>query len=104
METARKEMETITAQRRVAMTLKHRTGFDHPKYEFGDQVRVYREGTKRFKGPYTVHGYDNNRTVEVKINNEIVPLSTFVVKKSFSGRRKRATNQESYSKFRRISQ
>ena len=45
-----------------------------PEYEFGHQILVYRERTKIFEGPYNDHGFDNNRLVEDKVNNEIVLL------------------------------
>ena len=46
MEMARKEMTTITCQKRVAAALKHRIGPDKPKFEFGDQARIYRGRSK----------------------------------------------------------
>ncbi len=50
MAAARKEMETITAQRRVASPLKHRTGaLPHPMYEFGDSVCAWREESNHMK-------------------------------------------------------
>ena len=81
MEIARKEMETITAQHRVKEALEHRVSKDPPQFEFGDRVMVYRAELKRYDGPFTVHSFDNNRTVEVQIRNTIVPMSTSVVKK-----------------------
>ena len=42
---------------------------------------VYCEELKRYEGPFTVHSFDNNRTVEVQIRNTIVPMSTSIVKK-----------------------
>ena len=57
MASARKEMETITAQRRVKQALKHRLGPDSPRFEFGDKVMVYREDTKTWNGPYRVHSF-----------------------------------------------
>ena len=80
MQVARKEMETITAQRRIAQALKHRHGMrPHPPYQFGDQVRIWREELKRFTGPFTVHGYDNEKTVWV-MTDKIRPFSTSVVR------------------------
>ena len=81
MEIARREIETTTAQRRVKEALKHRVSKGYPQFEFGDRVMVYREELKRYDGPFTVHSFDNNRTVEVQIRNTIVPMSTSVVKK-----------------------
>ncbi len=41
MAVARQEMETIAAQRRVAVALKHRAGaLPHPVHAFEDRVRV----------------------------------------------------------------
>ena len=74
MEVARKEMVTITAQRRVSQALKHRGPMapKHP-YEFGEKVRVYRETSKEFEGPFTVHSYDNRKTVYVDTGTERSP-------------------------------
>lgn len=94
MDAARREMETITAQRRVKLALKHNIGPDSPQYEFGDKVRCYREKHKKWMGPYIVHSFDNNRTVHVTINNEIVPLSTSVVKRVTE--EEESTNQPPY--------
>ncbi len=74
-------METITAQRRVSTALKHRTGLQPvPSYEFGDKVRIWREETERYEGPFIVHSYDNRKTVYVHIGNRIVSFSTSAVK------------------------
>ena len=81
LEVARKEMMTITAQRRVAQALKHKGPMapTHP-YEFGDKVRVYRETSKKFEGPFIVHSYDNRKTVYVDIGNERRPrIEPFII-------------------------
>ena len=85
MEVARKEMATITAQRRVAQALKSKGPAEptHP-YEFGDLVRVYRESTKRFEGPFSVHSFDNRKTVYVDVGTQhkprIIPFTIASVK------------------------
>ncbi len=80
MRIARKEMETITAQRRISLALKHRHGLKpNPPFQFGDKVRIWREDLNRFVGPYTVHGYDNEKTVYV-MTDKIRPFSTSVVR------------------------
>ena len=66
MRIARKEMETITAQRRIKSALKYRHKIHpFPSFQFGVKVRVWREDEKKFVGPYVVHGYDNEKTVYV---------------------------------------
>ena len=80
MRAARREMETITAQRRISAALKHRHDLrPFPVYKFGDKVRIWREELNRFAGPYTVHGYDNEKTVYV-MTDKIRPFSTSVVR------------------------
>ena len=81
MEIAPKEMETVTAQRRVKKALKQRVSKHYPQFKFGDLLMVYLEELKRYEGPFTVHSFDNNRTVKIQIRNTIVPMSTSVVKK-----------------------
>ncbi len=55
---ARKEMETITAHRRIrtALKLKHSLR-PHNPFKFGDKFRIWRKELQRYVGPYTVHGY-----------------------------------------------
>ena len=62
MRIPRKEMETITAQRRMKSALKYRHKIrPFPSFQFGDKVRIWREDEKKFVGPYVVHGYDNEK-------------------------------------------
>jgi len=80
MKIARTEMETITAQRRIEEARKHRNWEKpHPAFQFGDKVRIWRENDKQFVGPYTVHGYDNEKTVYV-MTDRIRPFSTRYVR------------------------
>ena len=80
MRKAREEMETITAQRRIKAALKHRHGLRNPpSFKFGDKARIWREDLNRFTGPFTVHAYDNERTVYV-MTDKIRPFSTSVVR------------------------
>lgn len=63
-----KEMETITAQRRISTALKHRhQQKPFPPFQFGDQVRIWREDLNRLAGTYTVLGYDNEKTSIVRL-------------------------------------
>ena len=49
MKIARQEMETITAQRRVASALKHRHSLrPHPFFKFGDKVRIWQEEQNKY--------------------------------------------------------
>ncbi len=81
MRVGRQEMETVTAQRRVATALKHISGvLPNPIYEFGDKVRMWTEDSQKYEGPYIVHSYDNKETVFVHIGNKIAYFSTPVVK------------------------
>ena len=64
MRIERKEMETITAQRRIKAALKYRhVLYSHPSFKFGNKVRIWREELGRYTVPYTMHGYDNEKTV-----------------------------------------
>ncbi len=75
MAAARQEIETITAQRRVAASLKHRAGaLSHPIYEFGYSVRVWREEAQRDEGPSIF------RIPFVHIRDILVLFSTSVIK------------------------
>ena len=75
MKIARQEMETITAQRPVASALKHRHSLrPHPFFKFGEKVRIWREEQNKFVGLYTVHAYDNEKTVYV-MTDKIRPFS-----------------------------
>ena len=66
MRTARKEKEKIAAQRKISSALKHPNGLrPNPAFQFGDKVRIWREDQKRFVDLYTVHGYDNEKTVYI---------------------------------------
>jgi len=86
LECARKEMLTITAQRRVSEALKRRL----PKRDWfegqeGDSVLVYREDSKKWEGPFIVHSYDGRKTVFVEIvdssgRRRIAPFSVISVK------------------------
>lgn len=68
MRTAQKEMETIAANRLIQAA--------QPSSFF----RVWwQEELNRYTGPYTVHGYDNEKTVYVK-TDKIRPFSTSVVR------------------------
>ena len=86
MKTAREEMMSITAQRRIREALKAHTRKSQPFVpEEGQQVLVYREGTKRFEGPFIVHAYDNRKTVQLLVPNaagqvKVVPFSLSAVK------------------------
>ena len=80
MRLARKEMETITAQRRIKAALKYRHVLHpHPCFKFGDKFRVWREELGRYTGPYRVHGYDNEKTVWL-MTDKICPFSTSIVR------------------------
>lgn len=63
MEMARNEMETITAKCGVRESLIHNVGKDYSQYEFGDNFMVHKEDLKHCDGLFTVHSFDNNRTV-----------------------------------------
>ena len=77
--TAKKEMETITAQRRIANALKHRHVLKSLlQFQFGDKLHISREDQNRFVGLYTVYGYDNEKTVYRKTDH-VRPFSTSVV-------------------------
>lgn len=79
MWTARKEMKTITAKRRIKASLKDSQDLClFPALEFGDEVRIWRETFRRFTEPHTVHGYDNEKTVYI-MTDRIRPFSTRVV-------------------------
>ena len=86
MKTARDEMMAITAQRRIREALKTYTRKSQPFIpEEGQHVLVYREGTKRFEGPFVVHSYDNRKTVHLLVPNsaghvKVVPFSLSAVK------------------------
>ena len=57
-------METITAQRRVAIAPKHRHGRkSNLCLKNSNKVRIWREDQKRHVGPYTEHCFDNEETV-----------------------------------------
>ena len=69
------KMETITAQRRVSAALKHRHFLrTYPVFKFGDKVRIWREDHNKFVGPFTVHGYDDEKTIYVT-TDKIRPFS-----------------------------
>ena len=86
MKTAREEMMSITAQRRIREALKAHTRKSQPFVpEEGQQVLVYREGTKSFEGPFIVHAYDNRKTVQLLVPNaagqvKVVSFSLSAVK------------------------
>ena len=74
MEAARKEMATITAQRRIAQDLKSKgTAAPAHTYEFGDSFRVYGESTRRCEGPFRVHSFDNRKNVYVDFETQHAP-------------------------------
>ncbi len=79
MISARREMETITAPRRLATALKHRAGSgSQPSYDFGDKVRVWREDTQKYEA--TLNSYGTWKPVFVHICNKSVPFATIILK------------------------
>lgn len=59
----------------------HRVRKEYPQYEFGDKSMVHLYDLQGFDGPFPIHSFDKNRTVEVHIRNTILPMSTSAMKR-----------------------
>lgn len=68
MKLAKEEMLKITAERRIATALKSRqTRVQAFVPQEGDKVRVFRENSGTFEGPYSVHSYDQRKTIYLEV-------------------------------------
>lgn len=86
IESARKEMLAITAQRRIREALRSRSPYTKTlDLNTGDQVMVYREELSRYEGPFTLESYDGRKTAYVIVpdargRDRIQPYSVTAVK------------------------
>ena len=84
IESAKKEMLSITAERRLKAAFSLRSPSTTFSGKEGDQVLVYREASKSWEGPFPVHSYNGLKTVHIEVpegsTKRITPFSTGSVK------------------------
>ena len=72
----RSSRKDIAAQPWIRAALKLRHGFrPHPSFEFGDKVRIWREELQQYSGPYTFHGYGNEKPAWI-MTDKMQPFRT----------------------------